>query len=166
MIEALRAEGWEFAAAGYANLSYARDLETVQEDMELWQSRVKPLLGDVDILMFPEGTDIVDRKPYADDNEKYRFLEEQGFRYFCSRDLGEPFTQITDAYVRSGYWNLDGYRMYQDLYQDAGRFSGILDFSGLYDMERPSVASEESGTEEEESGDDSGTDTEGSQEAE
>lgn len=166
VIEALRAEGWEFAAAGYANLSYARDLETVQEDMELWQSRVKPLLGDVDILMFPEGTDIGDRKPYADDNEKYRFLEEQGFRYFCSRDLGEPFTQITDAYVRSGYWNLDGYRMYQDLYQDAGRFSGILDFSGLYDMERPSVASEESGTEEEESGDDSGTDTEGSQEAE
>ena len=38
--------------------------------------------------------------------------------------------------------------MYQDLYQDAGRFSGILDFSQLYDPERPLV-SDESGAEEE-----------------
>ena len=148
MIEALRAEGWEFASGGYGNISYAQDLETIQSDMELWQTRVKPLLGDVDILMFPEGTDIGDRKEYGEDNEKYQYLKEQGFRYFCSRDLGEPFTQITGEYARSGYWNLDGYRMYQDLYQDAGRFSGILDFSQLYDPERPSV-SDESGAEEE-----------------
>lgn len=148
VIEALRAEGWEFASGGYGNISYAQDLETIQSDMELWQTRVKPLLGDVDILMFPEGTDIGDRKEYGEDNEKYQYLKEQGFRYFCSRDLGEPFTQITWEYARSGYWNLDGYRMYQDLYQDAGRFSGILDFSQLYDPERPSV-SDESGAEEE-----------------
>ena len=53
VIEALRAEGWEFASGGYGNISYAQDLETIQSDMELWQTRVKPLLGDVDILMFP-----------------------------------------------------------------------------------------------------------------
>lgn len=141
VIKALRTEKWEFAASGYGNISYARDLETIREDMQLWQERVQPLLGDVDIFLFPEGTDIGDRKPYTDENEKFQFLKEQGFRYFCSRDLGEPFTQITEEYARSGYWNLDGYRMYQDLYQDAQRFSGILDFSGLYDLERPSVAS-------------------------
>lgn len=153
VIEALRTAGWEFASSGYGNISYARDLETIRQDLQLWQERVKPLLGEVDIFLFPEGTDIEDRKPYTDENETYRFLKEQGFRYFCSRDLGEPFTQITEEYTRSGYWNLDGYRMYQDLYQNAQRFSGILDFSGLYDQNRPSASSgseqaEEDGSEE------------------
>lgn len=143
VIEALRSTGWEFASCGYNAISYAEDLETVQADMELWQQRVKPLLGDVDILLFPEGTDIGTRKQYAEDNEKYTWLKEQGFHYFCARDLGEAFTQITDQYLRSNYWNLDGYRMYQDLYQGAGRFSQILNFDGVYDLERPSVASED-----------------------
>lgn len=149
VIAALRTEGWEFACGGYGNISYTQDLEIIRQDMQLWQERVKPLLGEVDIFLFPEGNDIEDRKPYTEENETYRFLKEQGFLYFCSRDLGEPFTQITDEYARSGYWNLDGYRMYQDLYRNAQRFSGILDFSGLYDQNRPSVAADSEQTGEE-----------------
>lgn len=140
VIQALASAGWEFASCGYDTVSYAEDLETVQADMELWQQRVKPLLGEVDILLFPEGTDIGTRKQYTEENEKYVYLREQGFHYFCAQDLGEAFTQVTDQYVRSNYWNLDGYRMYQDLYRGSGRFSGILNFDGVYDLERPSVA--------------------------
>ena len=32
--------------------------------------------------------------------------------------------------------------MYQDLYKDAGRFTGILDFQEIYDSKRPMAASE------------------------
>ena len=38
--------------------------------------------------------------------------------------------------------NVDGYRMYQELYKDAGRFTGILDFQEIYDSKRPMAASE------------------------
>ena len=49
---------------------------------------------------------------------------------------------MTEQYLRCSYMNVDGYRMYQDLYKDAGRFTGILDFQEIYDSKRPMAANE------------------------
>lgn len=51
-------------------------------------------------------------------------------------DISGTKTQLTEQYLRCSYLNVDGYRMYQDLYKDAGRFTGILDFQEIYDSKR------------------------------
>lgn len=139
VIEALQAGGWEFACNGYQNVSYASDSADIQADMEQWKTEVEALIGQTDILMYPYGTDISDWSTYSGEDQKYTYLKEQGFRYFCGLNISGSWTQMTEEYLRCGYRTLDGYRMYQDLYQDAGRFSDILDFSSLFDQSRPSV---------------------------
>lgn len=139
VIEALKAEGWEFACNGYgADIVYTMDMESVKSDLALWKERVEPLVGETKILLYPQGTDIGGWSAYDSENETYQFLKSEGFRYFCAMDIAGVRTQQTEEYLRCDYQNLDGYRMYQDLYEDAGRFTGILDFSELYDQSRPS----------------------------
>ncbi len=137
VLEVLRQQGWEFACNGYDKVSYT-DINTVTQDVEAWKNSTGSLLGDVDILLFPSGYDIGGKNTYDQDNEIYAYLEEQGFRYFCAMDISGSFTQKTASYLRCNYQNLDGYRMYQDLTQDTARFSGILDFTDIYDQTRPS----------------------------
>ncbi len=144
IITALKNEGWVFACNGYGNISYASDLEKIKADMQQWKNRVESLLGEVNILIYPYGTDIEDESTYGSDNEKYTYLKNQGFRYFSAMNIGSSRTQTTEEYYRCNYKNLDGYRMYQDLYMGAGRFTGILDFVSVYDQSRPSVPAENS----------------------
>lgn len=140
LIEALKTEGWEFACNGYDLVSYASGLEQVQADMAMWKEQVESLVGATDILMYPMGTDISGWNCYDQDDETYAFLKEQGFRFFMGMDVSRSGIQLTEEYLRCSYINLDGYRMYQDLYQQAGRFTGILDFQPVYDETRPSAA--------------------------
>lgn len=143
VVEELKARGWEFACNGYKNVSYAQNLSVVQSDMEQWRSQTEALVGTVDKLIFPDGKDISNWSVYSEDNEVYQYLKNQGFRYYCGLDISGPWIQLTEEYLRCSYKEVDGYRMYQDVYQNAGRFTGILDFSGLYDMRRPSAPKEE-----------------------
>ena len=142
VIDALIAEGWEFACNGYENVSYASDLETVRTDIQKWKENVGKLLGEVKVLMYPNGTDIGEESVYTSENEKYVYLKSQGFQYFGAMNIASSQTQVTEEYYRCNYKNLDGYRMYQDLYGNAGRFAGILDFTAIYDQNRPSVPTE------------------------
>ena len=142
VVEELKARGWEFACNGYKNVSYAQDLSVVQSDMEQWRSQAEVLVGTVDKLIFPDGRDISNWSVYSEDNEVYQYLKNQGFSYYCGLDISGPWSQLTEEYLRCSYKQVDGYRMYQDVYQNAGRFTGILDFSGLYDMRRPSAPKE------------------------
>ena len=142
VVEELKARGWEFACNGYKNVSYAQDLSVVQPDMEQWRSQTEALVGTVDKLIFPDGKDISNWSVYSEDNEVYQYLKNQGFCYYCGLDISGPWSQLTEEYLRCSYKEVDGYRMYQDVYQNAERFAGILDFSGLYDMRRPSTPKE------------------------
>lgn len=139
VIEALRNSGWEFACNGYGTVNYTSGLEDIKGDMEKWKAGTGALLGDVDILMYPSGNDIGNWSVYTQDDQKYAYLKEQGFRYFCGMDISGAWSQLTEEYLRCNYRNLDGYRMYQDLYQGAGRFQGLLDFTQIYDQTRPSA---------------------------
>ena len=99
-------------------------------------------MGDVPILLYPSGADSHGWKAYDETDPVYQVLKEQGFVYFGSMDISGTKTQITDQYLRCSYKNVDGYRMYQDLCYNTGRFAGILDFQGIYDSRRPSIAAE------------------------
>lgn len=168
VIEALKAEGWEFACNGYAaDIAYTMDIESVKSDLALWKERVEPLIGETDILLYPQGVDISGWSVYDSADERYQLFKSEGFRYFCALNIAGIRTQQTEEYLRCDYQNLDGYRMYQDLYEGTGRFSGILDFSEIYDQSRPSVAAgtgagDQEGTEGEDQGDtEGGTGSEG-----
>lgn len=137
VLEVLRGQGWELACNGYDKVSYT-DVDTARADVEAWKNSTGALLGNVDILLLPSGYDIGDRNAYDQDNEVYTYLREQGFRYFCAQNINGSFIQKTASYLRCNYQNLDGYRMYQELAQNAGRFAGILDFTNIYDQSRPS----------------------------
>lgn len=142
VVEALKNAGWEFACNGYDGSSYGSDAEAVSADLAKWSESVGTLVGDVPILLYPSGADSHGWKAYDETDPVYQVLKEQGFVYFGSMDISGTKTQITDQYLRCSYKNVDGYRMYQDLCHNTGRFAGILDFQGIYDSRRPSIAAE------------------------
>ena len=142
VIEALKSAGWEFACNGYDGTNYGSDGEAVSADLAKWNERVGTLVGSTTILLFPSGTDSRGWKAYDESDPVYQILKKQGFLYYGSMDISGTKTQLTEQYLRCSYMNVDGYRMYQDLYKDAGRFTGILDFQEIYDSKRPMAANE------------------------
>lgn len=137
VIDCLKRDGWEFASHSYGHISYGSSFDKMKIDADKWQERVGNIIGETDILIFPFGTDIGDWRGYKDDNEKFQYLYDQGFRYFCNVDSNEYWVQITSSHVRQGRINLDGYRMYQDLYNGSDKLSHLFDVASVFDKSRP-----------------------------
>ncbi len=113
---ALKAEGWNFASHSYTHydmgeLSFSR----FEDDCENWEREVAPILGDVDVYIYPKGADIGDWKYYSDSNKKYRLLKSYGFNYFCNVDSARYWVQMgpNGEYLRMGRRNIDGTRLWQ-----------------------------------------------------
>ena len=137
---ALRADGWEIASHswGHRHLGKESD-EAFKTDCDKWQNEVETLVGETDILIFPFGTDIGSWHPYTDDNARYVYLKNQGFRYFCNVDSSSPYwVQIGKDYMRQGRRNLDGYRMLRDIQEpDNAKLKDLFDANEVYDKDRP-----------------------------
>ena len=96
---------------------------------------METLIGPTDIILYPFGDDISDWHPYAADNEKYAYLHEKGFRYFCTVDSSQYWVQIGDDFLRQGRRNLDGYRMWQDIAAAQEGGSGVRRLDDLFRAE-------------------------------
>jgi len=142
VVEALKKDGWELASHSYGHISYGSDFSKVKEDADKWQTRVANVIGPSDILIFPFGTDIGGWNEYSDDNEKYNYLKSQGFRFYCNVDSNEYWVQLRSEFLRQGRRNLDGYRMYQDLFNGADKLSDLFDVKSVYDNTRPKTGLE------------------------
>lgn len=133
----LKEMGWEFASHGWGhrdlgNISY----DAFKWDTDMWESEVKPILGDTDIIIFPFGSDVGDWKPYKGD--RYEYLKSKGFVYFCNVDAAGPYwVQITDNYLRQGRINLDGMRMYEAISGGRNRVEPFFDVESVFDKARP-----------------------------
>ena len=101
VVNALKAEGYEFACFSYGDVYYGdADLAEVEEDLASWQSKVEPILGKTDIMFYVTGSDIAyESETYSGD--KYDALYAAGFRYFVGLD-NEPWATVTEEYVRQG----------------------------------------------------------------
>lgn len=150
VVNALKENGWEFASSGYQYITYGENMEDISQDLKLWKTNLGEIFSDISIFFYPNGKDIAMGAAYSQNNESYKILEEYGFRYFSSLDLANVSNNITKEYLRCNYINVDGYRMYQELNENAGRFEGVLDFSNIYDTNRPSINAEISASETEE----------------
>lgn len=135
--DAMKAEGWEFASHTWGHQNVGQiSLEKLQADTEKFKKNVDPLIGGTDIIIFAFGTDITDAEDYSGD--KFEYLKNQGYNYYCNVDSSQYFVQIRDRYFRQGRRNLDGYRMYYN----PDMLSDLFDVSEVWDSSRPTPVPE------------------------
>lgn len=140
--QCLRDNGWELASHSWGHLNLGEiEMERFREDTDKWKDEVESLIGPTDIILFPFGTDIGDWHPYSSDNERYAYLYEKGFRYFCNVDSSRYWVQLNGKCFRQGRRNLDGYRMWKDITAEAeGRerkLEDIFHAEDVFDEARP-----------------------------
>ncbi len=146
--EALKADGWSFASHtwGHNRVGDSNSYEFIAWDTEMWEKEVEPLIGDTDIIIFPQGEDLYTGswRGYDPNNNKYQLLKSVGFDYFCNVDSNLGWTQLGSDHFRMARSNLDGQRMWEALtyYQNpAGgakdRLAPLFDSRLIFDWSRP-----------------------------
>ena len=107
--QALRDAGYTIACYTYSNVGYGSISATkIQVDLDNWKKEVKPILGDVPILVYAKASDISADGNY--EGGKYNVLKNEGFRYFIS-SANVPYAEITVNYVRQSRIMVTGQQM-------------------------------------------------------
>lgn len=136
--EAMREKGWEFACHSYGHLNYkTASYGDFVWDVNTWKNTVESIIGETDIVIFAFGADISDWHPYAADNQKYLYLKETGFDYFCNVDASQYWVQLGSDFLRQGRRNLDGIRMWEAISGGTDRVSDLFDAAAVFDASRP-----------------------------
>ena len=92
--QALRDKGYTIACYTYENTDYtAINATAIQSDLQAWFNEVKPILGEVDVMVFARHIDISD---YGSGN-KFNVLYSAGFRYFIGASTA-PWAEVTNTY--------------------------------------------------------------------
>lgn len=130
--EALKASGYDLACYTYENVGYGNLTSTqIQADMSGWKSEVVPILGDLEIMVFAQMSDITSNIVYTGD--KFNYLKSSGFNYylgFCEN--GKPFTFIADNYIRQSRILVTA----SNMAYHADWFTGMFDSSAIIDQTR------------------------------
>ena len=141
VVQCLRDDGFEIASHSWGHRNMGTiPMDKFREDTDKWANEVETLTGPCDIILFPFGSDIGDWHPYDTSSERFQYLYNKGFRYFCNVDSSQYFVQIGDDYMRQGRRNLDGYRMYYDLPArgvGGDHLSDLFDVNEVFDRSRP-----------------------------
>lgn len=130
--QAMKEDGWVFASHTWGHLNVSQiSLERLQADTQKFKENVDPLIGGTDIIIFAFGADLTGVEDYSGD--KFEYLKNQGYNYYCNVDSSKYYVQLRDRYFRMGRRNLDGYRMYYnpDLLTD------LFDANAVFDPARP-----------------------------
>ena len=139
VVQCLRDDGFEIASHSWGHRNMGTiSMDKFREDTDKWANEVETLTGPCDTILFPFGSDIGDWHPYDTSSERFQYLYNKGFRYFCNVDSSQYFVQVRDNYLRMGRRNLDGYRLYQNLYGGGeDRTSDLFDSASVIDPQRP-----------------------------
>ena len=130
VVAALKAEGYEIACYTYENIPYATsDATKIKNDLTKWSEEVKPILGDVDVLIYAQTSDIND---YT--GSKYNVVYSSGFRYFIN-SAKSPWVEISTNHVRQSRLMVTGTNMayYADM------FSGYFNAMAVLNSARGTV---------------------------
>lgn len=95
----LRAQGYDIACYTYSDMEYADfGVAGLKEDLDKWFAEITPVLGETDILVYPNGGDIKGQEAYS--GGKYDALHSYGFRYFLGVNNGSSWGMTAPEYVR------------------------------------------------------------------
>ena len=140
--EALKADGWKFASHTWGHMHVGdASLERLQTDTEKWLNYVAPLIGGTDTIIFAHGQDLAAWNEDYTSTEKFQYLKSKGFSVYCNVDSSQYFVQSGDQFFRMGRRNLDGYRLYQSVYNGSERLNDLMDPASVWDQNRPTDAS-------------------------
>ncbi|MBE6949711.1 MAG: polysaccharide deacetylase [Ruminococcaceae bacterium] len=132
--QCLEEHGWILASHSYGHPSYGSiTTEKMIADSDEWERTVQPIIGDCDIILYPNGSDVAGIEKYTFDNAKFAALYEDGYRYFYNVDSHYAWQQLGEDYFRGGRRNLDGYRMWHT----PKKLADLFDVSEVFDPDRP-----------------------------
>lgn len=144
VIQALKDDGYEIASHSWGHLDLGQvSFERFKRDTDRWEKNVDQLFldGECDILIFPKGADVGDWRQTSynhETNEKFAYLYDAGFRYFCNVDNTQYWVQKGDDFLRQGRRALDGYNMWRDISGESTKLSDLFDdVSAIFDERRP-----------------------------
>lgn len=139
--QCLKDNGWELASHSWGHLNLgAVEMSRFTNDTDKWENEVDSLIGPTDIILFPFGSDIGGWHPYTTENERFNYLYNAGFRYFCNVDSNQYWVQLGKKHFRQGRRNLDGYRMWQDIKTEdpsKRRLDDLFRAEDVFDKARP-----------------------------
>ena len=151
VLKALYEDGYDLGSHSWGHRDMgAMSYENLKIDMDKWEKNVNSLIKEAtgsgaDILIYPKGADIGDWRNYDGSDQakegckqKYDYLYNQGFRYFCNVDSSKTWVQVGSNYIRTGRRALDGYNFWYEIENNKGRFSDLWDdTSKIFDSRRP-----------------------------
>ena len=126
VVAQLKADGYEIACYTYENIPYATsDATKIKNDLTKWSEEVKPILGDVDILIYAQTSDIND---YT--GSKYNVVYSSGFRYFIN-NASSPWAEISTNHVRQSRLMVTGTNMayYSNMFSDYFNAMAVLNYA-------------------------------------
>lgn len=132
LIRHLRDTGYTMACYTYDNVDYSvKSATEVQEDIQLWQELIAPVVGKTDIMVFAWEADI---GTSYDNNQKFDILYQQGYRFFMG---SAPFLsqEAAELYVRHNRLMVTA----SNLYHHPEWFSQLFDTDNLLDLRRNAV---------------------------
>ena len=132
--QCLKDHGWILASHSYGHPAYGNlTPERVERDSDKWENTVQSIIGETDVILYPHGSDIAGVEKYTFENQKFKVLYEDGYRYFFNVDGHAYWNQLGQNYFRGGRRNLDGYRMYHN----PKKLSDLFDVDQVFDQARP-----------------------------
>ena len=132
LVTALKDTGYTIACYTYGNINYGvKSAKDVKADILSWQMEIAPVVGETDILVFAQESDI---GTSYENNEKFDILYENGYRFFLG---SSPFLscEVDELYVRHTRLMVTG----SNLYYHSEYFSQIFDTNNLLDLRRNNI---------------------------
>ena len=155
VLKALVADGYELSSHSWGHLDMsAISMERFTRDSDRWERNVNSLIKEAtgapcDIIIYPKGIDIGSWQGYSSDKinsdgshpdgyERFCYLHNLGFRYFCNVDSTQYFVQKGNDYFRMGRKNMDGDRMWRDMTNpEKAKLTDFIDVASVFDEARP-----------------------------
>ena len=131
--KALKKLGYEFASNSFDYIDFkSSDVSKIKKDIEKWNLEVGSIVGETDILIYPDGNDIKSGT-YNQGGEKYSLLRNSGFNYFCFGDNSKYSVTLGETYLKQGRRILSGYR----LENESDDLFDLFDIGRVIDISRP-----------------------------
>ena len=143
-MKALLDDGYDLGSHSWGHRDLGQiEFERFKKDCDRWNRNVAPLIKEAsgkqpDIIIYPRGADIADWHGYSDDNRRFNYLYDLGFRYFCNVDNNQYWVQLGDRYLRQGRRALDGLNMWLQISGQRERLDDLFDdVNAIFDPARP-----------------------------
>ena len=155
VLKALVDDGYELASHSWGHLDMGKiSYDRFKTDSDRWERNVNSLIKEAtgeacDIIIYPKGADIGCWRGYSADQinsdgehpdgyERFCYLHDLGFRYYCNVDSSQYFVQKGNDYFRMGRRNVDGDRMWRDLQNpEKAKLTDLIDVAATFDPARP-----------------------------